>query len=91
MTLTANLDATAATGATFSTPIQVVDSLGNTQTLTVTFTETAANTWSYNVTIPGQDVAGGTAGTPISLATGNSHFQRQRPIDLSRRRHSGQS
>src|SRR5579863_1099433 len=48
--MTANLNATAATGATFSTPIQVVDSLGNTQTLTVTYTETAANTWSYNVT-----------------------------------------
>jgi flagellar hook protein FlgE len=74
MTVTANLDAASATGATFSTPIQVVDSLGNTQTLTVGFTETAANTWTYNVTIPGQDVAGGTAGTPMSLATGNLTF-----------------
>ncbi|MGD1094781.1 MAG: flagellar hook protein FlgE [Bryobacteraceae bacterium] len=74
MTLTANLDATAATGTTFSTPIQVVDSLGNTQTLTATFTETAANTWGYAVTIPGQDVTGGKAGTPTSVATGNLTF-----------------
>jgi flagellar hook protein FlgE len=74
MTMTANLNATAATGATFSTPIQVVDSLGNTQTLTVTYTETAANTWSYNVTIPGEDVTGGKAGTPQSLATGTLQF-----------------
>ena len=86
MTLTANLDAAAATGATFSTPIQVVDSLGNTHTLTVSFTETAANTWSYNVTIPGQDVAGGTAGTPTSLANGTLTFNSQRPIDRSRGR-----
>ena len=74
MTMTANLDATAATGTTFSTPIQVVDSLGNPQTLTVTYTETAANTWSYNVTIPGEDVTGGKAGTPQSLATGTLSF-----------------
>jgi flagellar hook protein FlgE len=60
--------------ATFSAPIQVVDSLGATQTLTATFTETAANTWSYSITIPGQDVTGGTAGTPSQLATGTLNF-----------------
>ena len=75
MTMTANLDATAATGTTFSTPIQVVDSLGNPQTLTVTYTETAANTWSYNVTIPGEDVTGGKAGTPQSLGNRDAHFR----------------
>jgi flagellar hook protein FlgE len=74
MTMTANLDASSAVGATFTTPIQVVDSLGNTHTLSVNFTETAANTWSYKVTIPGQDVSGGILGTPISLATGSLTF-----------------
>jgi flagellar hook protein FlgE len=74
MSVTANLDASSAVGTTFSTPIQVVDSLGNTQTLSIDFTETAANAWSYNVTIPGQDVTGGTAGTPTSLATGTLTF-----------------
>jgi flagellar hook protein FlgE len=74
MTMTANLNATATTGTTFATPIQVVDSLGNTQTLTVTFTQTAANTWGYDVTIPGEDVTGGTAGTPQSLGTGTLKF-----------------
>jgi flagellar hook protein FlgE len=52
-----------ATGS-FSSPIQVVDSLGATHTLTVDFTKTGPNAWSYNVTIPGQDLASGTAGTP---------------------------
>jgi flagellar hook protein FlgE len=77
MTVTANLDASSPVGTTFSAPIQVVDSLGNTQTLTVTFSETAANSWSYNVTIPGADVSGGVAGTPTSLATGNLTFNAQ--------------
>jgi len=74
MSMNANLDASAATGDTFSTPIQVVDSLGNTQTLTVTFTNTGSNAWSYNVTIPGQDLQGGTPGTNTSIATGNVAF-----------------
>ena len=68
MTVSANLNASAAVGDSFSAPIQVVDSLGNTHTLTVDFTNTAPLTWSYNVTIPGQDVTGGTAGTPTVLS-----------------------
>lgn len=74
MSLDANLNANAAVGDTFSTPVQVVDSLGNTQTLTATFTNTAAGAWSYNVTIPGQATAGGTAGTPVSVGKGTLTF-----------------
>lgn len=79
MALNLNLDAAATVGtpdASFSSPVQVVDSLGTTHVLTVNFTETAANTWSYNVTIPGADVTGGTAGTPfpIPAATGTLTF-----------------
>jgi flagellar hook protein FlgE len=67
-------DATVGTSAaTFSAPIQVVDSLGATQTLTATFTETASNTWSYSVTIPGSALTAGGA-TPTQLATGNLTF-----------------
>ena len=74
--INANLDAqavagtsTGATAGTFSSPVQVVDSLGNTHNLTVTFTRspTTANSWSYDVTIPGGDLAGGTAGTQTSV------------------------
>lgn len=63
---TVNLDANATVGtanATFSSPIQVFDAEGNAHTLTVTYTETAANTWSYAVTMPAADgsiTAGGT-------------------------------
>jgi flagellar hook protein FlgE len=68
-------DATIGTSAaTFSAPIQVVDSLGATQTLTATFTETAANTWGYSITIPGDALTGGTAGTPSEVAKGTLTF-----------------
>jgi flagellar hook protein FlgE len=74
MTVSANLNASAAVGDTFSAPIQVVDSLGNTHTLSVDFTNTAPLTWSYNVTIPGNDLTGGTPGAATSLTTGTLTF-----------------
>jgi flagellar hook protein FlgE len=73
-TLGVNLDANAAVGspaATFSSPVQVYDAEGNAHTLTVTYTETAANTWSYAITIPSADVQGGT-GPTTTLGTGGT-------------------
>ena len=46
MTLDLNLDASSTTGTTFSQPIQVVDSLGASHMLTVTFTKTGTGAWS---------------------------------------------
>jgi len=74
ISLNANLNAAAATGDTFSAPIQVIDSLGQTHTLTATFTNTGANAWSYNVTIPGTDLTGGKAGTQTTVAKGTLAF-----------------
>jgi len=79
-TVNLNLDASATVGepdGTFSTPIEVVDSLGIAHVLTVTFTKTASNQWDYEVTIPGEEVTGGTPGTPSSLATGSIEFDDQ--------------
>ena len=75
MSMDVNLNAQVTTGsanATFSAPIQVYDSLGASHTLTVTYTQTAANTWSYSVSIPASDVTG--SGTPAPLATGSLSF-----------------
>ena len=74
MTLAANLDASAPTGKKFATPLQVVDSLGVTHVLTYSFTKTGSNAWDYDVSIPGEDLTGGTAGTPTSLASGSLAF-----------------
>ena len=75
LSLTVNLNAAGETGQTsgkFSAPIQVVDSLGGTHTLTVNFTKTGANAWSYDVTIPASDLGAGAATTLASGALGFS-------------------
>ena len=68
-----NLNASAATGATslLTTPIQVYDSQGNTQTLTVTYTKTGTNTWSYAIAGPaGATVGGQSTGTLTFSSSG---------------------
>jgi len=70
--MTSNLDASAAVGATFSTPISVYDSLGVSHVVTFQFTKTGANAWSYNATIPAADI--GATGAPVGISTGNLTF-----------------
>lgn len=72
--ITANLDARAVVGSpqgTYTSPIQVVDSLGDVHTLSVTYTKTGANTWTYTVTIPGTDLQNPALS---QLATGTLQF-----------------
>ncbi len=64
---TTNLDAGAAVNDTFSTSIQVFDSLGSAHVLTMDYKKTGASTWSYTLTAPGAEVTGGTAGTPSTI------------------------
>lgn len=48
-----NLNASAAAGDTFSTALEVFDSLGNSHLMTFTFTKAAvANQWTYSVSLP---------------------------------------
>lgn len=68
-----NLDAAAGTNSTFSTPLTVFDSLGSSQTLNVTFTNTGANTWNYNISIPSSALTGAT-GTSTTVSSGTMTF-----------------
>ena len=82
MSLDLNLDASAVTGestGTFSRPVQIFDSLGNAHMLTTTFTKTDNNTWDYSVSLPGEEVTGGTADEafPIPGASGTLTFDTQ--------------
>jgi flagellar hook protein FlgE len=70
--ISSNLDATAAVGGTFSTPVTVYDSLGSSHVLTVQFTKTAANAWDYKIAIPAADIAGATA--PVTVNSGSVAF-----------------
>lgn len=68
-----NLNSAAVAGATslLTTPIQVFDSQGNSQTLLVNYTKTGTNTWDYSVTGPtGSTVGGAATGTLTFSATG---------------------
>jgi flagellar hook protein FlgE len=67
-----NLDASATAGTTYSTPMTVYDSLGESHVVTFNYTMSAANTWTYQVTLPAADTGG--AGAPTVLATGTLNF-----------------
>jgi flagellar hook protein FlgE len=70
--LSMNLDSDTAVGGSFSTAVPVYDSLGASHVLTYNFTKTAANTWSYSITIPAADV--GQTGAPVVVNSGNLTF-----------------
>ena len=67
-----NLNSAAAIGDTFSAPVTAIDAQGNSHVLTFNFAKTAANTWSYQITIPAADV--GAAGAPVSIKAGSLTF-----------------
>lgn len=74
-TINANLNSNAVVGGpdgTFTSPVVVIDSQGTTHQVAVSFTKTAANAWTYNVTIPAADV--GQVGPPVQLTTGSFTF-----------------
>ncbi len=56
----------------YSTPVTVYDSLGNSHVVEFNFTQTAANTWSYQITLPAADV--GKSGNPVVLGSGTLTF-----------------
>jgi flagellar hook protein FlgE len=71
MSLAVNLNSQSAVGASFSAPIQVIDSQGTTHTMTVDCTKSDTNTWTYNVTIPAADLQ---TGGNTTLASGTMTF-----------------
>ncbi|MCP5102661.1 MAG: flagellar hook protein FlgE [bacterium] len=73
-----NLDVRDAINDQYAASTTIYDSKGASHTVSVTFTHNGLvggnDQWQYDVTIPGADVVGGTAGTPYNLATGNIEF-----------------
>jgi flagellar hook protein FlgE len=60
--------------AHYSTAVQVYDTLGQSHNIQVYFTKTGTQAWSWNATIDGSDVSGGTPGTPVLYGTGTLGF-----------------
>jgi flagellar hook protein FlgE len=63
--MTATLDSAAKVGDQLTGKIQVYDSLGSAYQAQVTYTKTATNTWSYNVTLPDTLAASSSAGAQV--------------------------
>ena len=55
---TVNLNSGATIGTTFTTPVTVFDSLGQSHNATITYDKTATNTWSYSIALPAGDATG---------------------------------
>jgi flagellar hook protein FlgE len=72
--ITANITSdTAVNDTATSSTAPIYDSLGTSHTLSVSYTKTAANTWTYAVTVPSADITGGT-GTDTTVSTGTLNF-----------------
>lgn len=68
--LTGNLDASATTGTSYPGQVTIYDSLGVSHVVTITYTQTSANTWDFSAALPASDFSSGTS-TPI---TGTLNF-----------------
>jgi flagellar hook protein FlgE len=67
---TLGAQADSAPGTTFSTPLAVTDSLGETQNLSITYTAGATpNTWNYSISLPASATGGAGAATPLTSGT----------------------
>lgn len=72
LSITGNLDSTAAVGTTASGQVQLYDSLGKSYNATVTFTNTGTNTWSYNISLPAGSDTGASANATGTLTFDSS-------------------
>jgi flagellar hook protein FlgE len=68
-----NLDSRAAVADTFTTSVQIYDSLGSPHVVTMTYTKTGPGAWSYSFTVPGADVAPPVV-PPVVIAAGTLTF-----------------
>jgi flagellar hook protein FlgE len=71
--ITANLDATTPAGGTASSSLPIFDALGAQHTLSVSYVNTAPNTWTYSVSVPAADVTAGGIGNTI-VGSGTLNF-----------------
>lgn len=76
-----NLSAAAKADDTFTASVQIFDSLGTAHVATITYTNTAAGAWDYDISVDGGELSGGTAGTPTSIASGNLTFDANGKLD----------
>ena len=65
--LTTTLDANAATGTSFASPVTVYDSLGESHIANVTYTKASNTSWNYSIALPTGDASGSPVNTSGTL------------------------
>lgn len=84
MNLIGNLDAEAAAGATVTATASIYDSLGVTHDITLTFTKSGANQWTWSASSTDPTISGITSsGTTIDFNTDGSYSQTNPATSLS--------
>ena len=74
MGVTANLDSQAADGTEFKAGVQIFDSLGASQLVTVTFAKTGSGAWTWTATLPATATGGAETDPPVQVGTGALTF-----------------
>jgi flagellar hook protein FlgE len=74
LTVSANLDAQAADDTTFSSSVQVYDSLGSPHTVNLTFAKTGAGAWSWSATMSATDTGGASTDPAVQVGSGTLQF-----------------
>jgi len=76
-----NLNSGAEVGTEFTASVQIYDALGAPHVATITYTNTGPGAWDYEMTVPGEEVAGGVLGTPEVIAAGDLTFDGMGELD----------
>jgi flagellar hook protein FlgE len=77
-TTISNLDSGAAVNDTFTSSVQIYDTLGSSHVVTITYTKTAEGEWDYEMTVPGAETATPpAAGAPFVVSAGSVVFDAQ--------------
>jgi flagellar hook protein FlgE len=74
LSLAANLDSRAGVADTFTSAVQVYDSLGDSHTVTFTFTKTGVGAWNWAATVPAVEAGGAATDAPEVLGSGALTF-----------------
>ncbi len=74
LNLNSAAEVTDATKPDLSYPVTVYDSMGLPHVLTINFNKTGNGAWHFSVSMPGNEVDGGTAGTPSEVKSGDITF-----------------
>lgn len=70
----ANLDSREADGNTFSTSVQVYDSLGTSHVVSLTYTKTGNGAWDWVASVPATDTGGAATDPPTQIGNGSLTF-----------------